>query len=234
MSGVTAVTRSRVLELLQVETEEHRVQDLRGDRPGSRSSAESSRSGKPARRSVPARRPLPLQPPHLVHDQPQRLAGRFGAGVGFGDDGARILQGIEIGRGAVGQAGPSAARGAGGFPSPPRILIARSRAIVGCFRGSAVLPTRISVCTAPGRSMMTSRRVDRRCSACAAALAGLASLRRALRAGKRLVGRHVADDGQDGVVRAEPGAVKGDEIVTGDAGERCGVPESGRPCRCGP
>jgi hypothetical protein len=43
---------------------------------------------------------------------------------------------------------------------------------------------------------------------------------RALRAGKGLVGRHVADDGQDGVVRAEPGAVKGDEVVTSDAGDR--------------
>ena len=39
----------------------------------------------------------------LVDDEPQRLAGRLRARVGLGDDVARVLQRVEVGRRAVGQ-----------------------------------------------------------------------------------------------------------------------------------
>ena len=79
-----------------------------------------------------------------------------------------------------------------------------------------MLPTRISVCTAPGLSMTTTRRVGgggsigfERLGPCA--LAQLAE--RALGAGERLLGGDVADDREDRVVGAEPFLVEREQIV---------------------
>ena len=85
-----------------------------------------------------------------------------------------------------------------------------------------MLPTRISVCTAPGLSMTTTRRVGGGGSTGFGAVGfGRAPLaERALGAGERLLGRDVADDREDGVVGAEPGLVERDEIVARDARDR--------------
>ena len=85
-----------------------------------------------------------------------------------------------------------------------------------------MLPTRISVWTAPGRSITTTRRVG---GGGSTGLAAVASERRPLAertlgARKRLLVRDVADDGEDGVVGAEPGLVEGDEVVARDARNR--------------
>jgi len=77
------------------------------------------------------------------------------------------------------------------------------------FRGIARLPTRISVWTAPGLSMTMTRRVG-----------GGGSIG----AGEGLFRRDVADDRQDGVVRAEPLLVEREQIGAGQRGHRLGRP----------
>ena len=92
-----------------------------------------------------------------------------------------------------------------------------------------MLPTRISVCTAPGLSMTTTRRVGGGGSTgfAAGASAPRPLAERALGAGERLFGGDVADDGEDGVVGAEPLLVERQQIVARDARRSTlGVPES--------
>ena len=92
------------------------------------------------------------------------------------------------------------------------------------LRGIARLPTRISVCTAPGLSMTMTRRVggggvDRLRRLRAGRLRGQLA-ERALGPRERLLGRHVADDREDRVVGAEPLLVERDQVVAGDRGQR--------------
>ena len=93
------------LQLLQVETEEHRAQHLHGDRArrldGQREAAGQVRLGVAQLALADA---LALQPPHLVDDQPQRFAGRLRPRVGVGDDRPGVLERVQVRRRAVGQA----------------------------------------------------------------------------------------------------------------------------------
>ena len=47
---------------------------------------------------------LALEPEELIDDEPQRLASRLGARVGLGNDAAGLLQRLDVGRRAVGEA----------------------------------------------------------------------------------------------------------------------------------
>ena len=78
-----------------------------------------------------------------------------------------------------------------------------------------MLPTRISVCTASGLSTMTTRRVEFGGSTNASRdhLARLPVAEDLLDGVEGLVGRHVADDGQDRVVRREIPLMERDQIV---------------------
>ena len=91
-----------------------------------------------------------------------------------------------------------------------------------CLRGIAMLPTRISVCTAPGLSITTTRRVGGGGSIglAASASAFAQPAERALGAGERFFRRHVADDREDGVVGAEPFLVERQQIVARERGQR--------------
>ena len=78
-----------------------------------------------------------------------------------------------------------------------------------------MLPTRISVCTASGLSMTTTRRVGGGGSGVfgASDRARVPSAECTLGARERFVRRHVADDREDRVVRREPFLVERQQIV---------------------
>ena len=109
--ALDVVRRDRVdalaegLQLVQIEPVEHRVQDLQRDRArrldGQREAAGEVRLRV---RQLAFGHPLALQAPELVDDQPQRFAGRLGPRVGVGDDVAGVLERVDVGRRAVGQA----------------------------------------------------------------------------------------------------------------------------------
>ena len=94
-----------------------------------------------------------------------------------------------------------------------------------------MLPTRISVCTAPGRSITTTRRVGGGGSTgfLLRKLDPRPVAERPLRAGERLLGRDVADDREDRVVGAEPLLVEREQVLARHRDDRRGVPASGLP-----
>ena len=177
---------------------------------------------------------LPLQPDDLVDHEPQRLAGRLRARVGLGDDVAGVLEGIEVRRGAVGQA----ALGAQHAVQPVAAFAAEDlhrdveRQVVAVpARQADVADADLGLHgagpvdddDAAGRRRRLVRLRLRQLDARPAA-------ERPLRARERLLGRHVADDRQDRVVRAEPPLVEREQVVAASAPAiDAGVPESGLP-----
>ena len=104
-SGVIACTRSRkVADLLERQLVEDVVDHLRRDvvRRLDRQ-REAARQVRLRVRQLALEHALPLQPRELLDHQPQRLAGRVGPGVGFGDEVAGLLAAFGVRRRAVGQ-----------------------------------------------------------------------------------------------------------------------------------
>ncbi len=93
------------LQLLQIEVVEQRVQHLHRDRVG-RLDGQREVAGeiRLRARELAVADALALQLRELVDHDAQRFGGRLGARVGLGDDAARPLVGVHVGRGAVGQA----------------------------------------------------------------------------------------------------------------------------------
>ena len=140
--------------------------------------------------------------------------------------GPGLLVGVHVGRRAVGEAAirPQHAL------QPVAALAAEDlhrqvqRQVVGVIaRGSPSWPTRISVCTAPGRSTTTTRRVGVGrigLRSTAGTVAARPVAERLLHRRRGGVGADVADDGDQRVVRREPLLVERDEVVARQRGQR--------------
>ena len=152
------------------------------------------------RRPARARSPLPLQADELVDGQPQRLDRRLGPRVGLGDDGARRA-GSASSRPTRRRSGRARERST---PlQPVRALPAEDlhgqverHVVVVLAAECASWPTRISVCTAPGRSTTTTRRsaAGGSIGSTVGTVAARPVAERLLDAGHRLVDADVADD----------------------------------------
>ncbi len=100
--ALDVVRRDRVdalavgLQLVQIEAVEHRVQHLQRDR-ARRLDRQRKAAGQVFLRvrELALADTLALQPPELVDDQPQRLAGRLRSRVGLRDDVAGVLERVE-------------------------------------------------------------------------------------------------------------------------------------------
>ena len=190
-------------------------------RSASRSSAGSCRSGRPGRRELALADTLALQlresRPRSARSASPVVSDRVSVSATMSP---ASFEGVQCRprRRRSGRVPDRSTRCRRLPPSPPRILIgeierqvirvlARQRRC--CRRGSPSAPRRACRST-------TTRRVGGGGSigfARAVLGACLHAAERALGAGEGLFGRHVADDGQDGVVGAEPGLVERDEIV---------------------
>ena len=174
--------------------------------------------------SSPLLHALALQAPELVHHQPQRFAGHFRARVGVGNDVARVLEGIDVRRRAIGQ---------------PAIRAQHTVQPVAAFtaedvdreieRQVVLVPARKAHVADADLGLHRARPIDDHDTPCRRGrIDGLGHGRlgfaplaeRPFGAGKRLFVADVPDDGENRVVGAEPGLVERDEIVPGDARDR--------------
>ena len=169
--------------------------------------------------------PLPLQPPELVDDEPQRLARHLGSRVGIGDDVARVLERVDVGRGAIGQAAiraQHAVQPVAAFATEDVDRQIERQVVLVPARQADVADANLGLHRtgtvddddAPGRR----RRIDRLGRQCARSVPHLPNARSA--PANASSWRDVADDREDGVVGAEPGLVERDEVVARDARNR--------------
>ena len=170
--------------------------------------------------------PLALQPEELIDHRAQGFERGLGAGVGFGHHGARELVGIEVGRGAVGQAllraqhllQPVAAFAAKDLHDLVEHQVigvaARNRQVAGANLGLHRAGL-VDHDEALHRRWRRHRRKRRH-----RALRPRAE--HALHLRERRVGRHVADNRHERVVGHEPGLVELHEVLTRERGQRRG------------
>ena len=215
------------LKLIEIQSVEHRVQDLQRDLARrfnrQRETAGQIRLRIPQLAFADA---IAQQFPHFVNHQTQRLAGRLRPRVRLRDDVPRLGEGVHVGRRAVREAalGPQhAVQPVGSFAAEDFGREVERHEIVVLPRDPDVADADLRLHGAgpidDDESARRRRRIGR--------LRHLRARRspfaeRAFGPAERLVRLHVADDGEDRIVRAEPLAVERDQVVASDRGDGFG------------